>query len=254
MSNVFNLTMLYAIQFLNRPPMSIWYGLNNENGNKNLELLGLFLFNENYQKHLFPYFTMFALSIALHQEINRQIKINTKNDSVKNELEKYSLRIINSDTNKNDNEEKDSKLERLLGDDNMETEHINNKNNNSNRYNVSDGKNDKEGDKEDKENKENKEERAERIEKIEQKIKENQKTKYIVKKIFIILYYILHYYWIIIFIFVAALSLHWMLSASMVIQLTIFCYYMFKSFKGYYAFLRSQENEAKLSLNQKLKK
>ena len=254
MSNVFNLTMLYAIQFLNRPPMSIWYGLNNENGNKNLELLGLFLFNENYQKHLFPYFTMFALSIALHQEINRQIKINTKNDSVKNELEKHSLRIINSDTNKNDNEEKDSKLERLLGDDNMETEHINNKNNNSNRYNVSDGKNDKEGDKEDKENKENKEERAERIEKIEQKIKENQKTKYIVKKIFIILYYILHYYWIIIFIFVAALSLHWMLSASMVIQLTIFCYYMFKSFKGYYAFLRSQENEAKLSLNQKLKK
>ena len=248
MSNVFNLTMLYAIQFLNKPPMSIWYGLNSENGSKNLELLGLFLFHENYQRHLFPYFTMFALSIALHQEINRQIKINTKNDSVKNELAKYSLKIIHQD--KNEYEEKDSKKERLLGDDYSEKEKIKNNNNKNDRYVVNEGKNDKGKDKENKD----KDEKAERREKLEQKMKENQKTKYIVKKIFIILYYILHYYWIIIFIFVATLSLHWMLSASMLIQLTIFCYYMFKSFKGYYTFLRSQDNEAKLSLNQKLKK
>ena len=43
-----------------------------------------------------------------------------------------------------------------------------------------------------------------------------------------------------------------MLSISMVIQLVIFCYYMFKSFKGYNTFLKAQKSETKLSLNQKL--
>ena len=244
-ANVFNLTMLYAIQFLNRPPMSIWYGLSSDKASTNLELLGLFLFNENYQKHLFPYFTMFALSIALHQEINRQIKINTKNDSIKNELEKYSLKL-NNDYSKNDIEEKDSKIERLLGDDYINKDYLYNRNHESlSSRKSSTGSTGSE--------KESKEELNERIEKIEKIMKENQKTKYIVKKLFIILYYILHYYWIIIFIFVAILSLHWMLSVSMIIQLTIFCYYMLKSFKGYNAFLTSQNNEDRLSLNQKLK-
>ena len=229
-SNVFNLTMLYAIQFLNKPPMSIWYNLTSEKGSINLELLGLFLFDENYQKNLFPYFTMFILSIALHHEITRQIKINTKDANIKNELQKYSLSYNDNDDKEND--ELDSKQEILLSD-----------------YKTKDNK---KGDKYTVNN--DKEYKNKRIEKIEKKIKENQKTKYIVKRLFIILYYLLHYYWIIIFIFVATLSLHWMLSVSMVIQLSIFCYYMIKSFKGYYTFLRSQYNEQKLNLNQKLKK
>ena len=247
-ANVFNLTMLYAIQFLNRPPMSIWYGLSSDKASTNLELLGLFLFNENYQKHLFPYFTMFVLSIALHQEINRQIKLNTKNDSIKNELEKYSLKIYHYNT-KSENEETDSKKERLLGEEYLGKDNINNIKN-TDRYTVSSISSGSSSSTD----KDNKDEKMEQIQKLEKLRKENQKTKYIVKKIFIILYYILHYYWIIIFIVVAVLSLHWMLAVSMVIQLTIFCYYMFKSFKGYNAFLRSQNNEDKLSLNQKLKK
>ena len=244
-SNVFNLTMLYAIQFLNKPPMCIWYGLNSDQTSVNLELIGLFLFNENYQKNLFPYFTMFVLSIALHHEISRQIKINTKDVKIKFEVDKYSLGYRND--SKNENEEKDSKMERLLAD-YISRDSINIKDNKLNeRYSVRSTSSSKSsGSDKDYEN--------QQIEKLEKKIKENQKTKYIVKKLFIVLYYILHYYWIIIFIFVAILSLHWMLSISMVIQLTIFCYYMTKSFKGYYAFLKRQHNEGKLSLNQKLKK
>ena len=135
-ANVFNLTMLYAIQFLNKPPMSIWYGLSSDKASTNLELLGLFLFNENYQNHLFPYFTMFVLSIALHQEINRQIKLNTKNDSIKSELEKYSLKIYHYNT-KNENEEIDIKKERLLGEEYLGKDNINNNIINTDRYTVS---------------------------------------------------------------------------------------------------------------------
>ena len=58
-SNIFNLTTLYAIQFLNKPPISIWYALISENSNLNFELLDFFLFNENYKNNLFPYFVMF---------------------------------------------------------------------------------------------------------------------------------------------------------------------------------------------------
>ena len=234
-SNVFNLTTLYAIQFLNKPPMSIWYALISENSHINFELLGLFLFNENYQENLFPYFVMFILSVALHEEISRQIKLNTNDSSIKREIEKNSLLYKVNDL-KNEYEERDSKKERLLND--YLKDNINRK---SDRYYVN-------------LNKENKEINDKRRETLVKKIRENQKTKYIIKKIYIILYYILHYYWIIIFIVVATLSLHWMLSVSMVIQLSIFVYYMTKSFKGYYTFLGKQNNENKLTLNQKLKK
>ena len=235
-SNVFNLTMLYAIQFLNKPPASVWYGLSTIKGSINLELIGLFLFNDNYQKHLFPYFTMFALSLALHHEISRQIKINTKDANIKIEVERKSIIANNTDNTKIiENEEKDSKKERLLED------YITVNNKNSDKASSSSSGSSS-----------NKEVKDERMEKLEKKMKENQKAKYIVKKIFYILYYILHYYWIIIFIIVAVLSLHWMLSISMVIQLVIFCYYMFKSFKGYNTFLKAQKSETKLSLNQKL--
>ena len=235
-SNIFNLTTLYAIQFLNKPPMSIWYALNSENSNINFELLGFFLFNENYQENLFPYFVMFILSVALHYEISRQIKLNTKDSRIKREIEKNSL-IYKVEDLKNEYEEKNSKKERLLNDYYMK-DNINKK---SDRYNVNLSK-------------ENKEINDKKREKLVKKIRENQKTKYIIKKLFIVLYYILHYYWIIIFIVVATLSLNWMLSVSMVIQLSIFGYYMTKSFKGYYTFLGKQNNEYKLTLNQKLKK
>ena len=249
-SNVFNLTMLYAIQFLNKPPMSIWYGLNSDKASVNLELIGLFLFDENYQKNLFPYFVMFVLSIALHHEISRQIKINTKDAKIKFEVDQYSLGYNNN--SKSEKEEMDSKTEKLLEDYITRDSFKKKENQISGRYSLkstsrseSIGSN-KSGNDKDYQN--------EQIQKIEKKIKENQKTKYIVKKLFIVLYYILHYYWIIIFFFVAVLSFHWMLSISMVIQLTIFCFYMAKSFIGYYSFLKRQENEEKLSLNQKLKK
>ena len=55
-----------------------------------------------------------------------------------------------------------------------------------------------------------------------------------IKKVYMLLYYILHYYWILIFIVVAILSIHWMLSISMAIQLILFSYYIMKSFMGYY--------------------
>ena len=215
--------------------MSIWYALISENSNLNFELLGFFLFNENYQDNLFPYFVMFILSVALHQEISRQIKLNTKDSRIKREIERNAL-LYKIDDLKNEYEEKDSKKERLLND--YLKDNINKKND---RYYVNLIKEDKE--KKDK-----------RRAKLVKKIRENQKTKYIIKKLFIVLYYILHYYWIIIFIVVATLSLHWMLSVSMVIQLSIFVYYMTKSFKGYYTFLGKQNNENKLTLNQKLKK
>ena len=256
-SNVFNLTMLYAIQFLNKPPASVWYGLSTDKVSINLELLGLFLFNENYQKHLFPYFTMFALSLALHHEISRQIKINTKDVNIKIEVDKNSFNSYNKKS-KIKEIDIDSKKERLLEDIITSNNITNNITNNQDRKDNKDNK-----DKKDNNNNEiinsgisgnNKEKKDERLEKLEKQMKDNQKAKYIVRKIFFILYYILHYYWIIIFIIVAILSLYWMLSISMVIQLSIFCYYMFKSFKGYNAFLSAQNLQNKLSLNQKLKK
>ena len=90
---------------------------------------------------------------------------------------------------------------------------------------------------------------------------EKAKTKIIISKIFTVLFIILHYYWIIIFIFVAYLSIHWMLSISMIIQLSIFSFYMGKSFNGYYKCLKSHHFISKngvqiynnLTLNEKIK-
>ena len=53
-------------------------------------------------------------------------------------------------------------------------------------------------------------------------------------KIYYVLYYILHYYWIIVFLVVAILSIYWMLSISMFIEILIFSFYIMKSFKNYY--------------------
>ena len=80
---------------------------------------------------------------------------------------------------KNEYEEKDSKKERLLND--YLKDNINIKK--SDRYYIN-------------LNKEIKEKSDKKREKLVKKIRENQKTKYIIKKLFIVLYCILHYNWI----------------------------------------------------------
>ena len=73
-----------------------------------------------------------------------------------------------------------------------------------------------------------------------------------IKKVYMLLYYILHYYWILIFIVVAILSIHWMLSISMAIQLILFSYYIMKSFMGYYNCM-NKSNLQKKNLSDMLK-
>ena len=240
-TNVFNLIMLYAVQFLNKPPVSVWYALISEREGKTLELLGFFLFNESYDKHLLPYFFMLILSLALHQEIRRQIRLNTKDAMIKSEIDKnMNMAFYHRDSissNSSDKSEKDSKKLKLLDD----FLRIDNNQRTRRSWSKSSSNSDKEF-------------YEKHRKQLEKRLKENQQTKYIIKKIFQILYYILHYYWIIIFLIVAILSIHWMLSVSMVIQLTIFAYYMLKSFKGYSSFLKNHDDLYGLSLNQKLKK
>ena len=227
--NVLNLTLLYAVQFLNKPPVSVFYALISQREGMTLELLGFFLFNETYDYHLFPYFIMLILSLLLHQEISRQIKLNTKDTNIKNEL------MYRTESNSSN---ADSKKAKLLDDYlKVDSQSLSSKNS----YSRTSSANEKEYEKE-------------KRKKLEKRFKENQRTIYLIKKIFLILYYILHYYWIVIFFLIAILSIHWMLSVSMVIQLTIFCFYMLKSFRGYNSFLRKEEDNSNLSLNQKLKK
>ena len=220
--NIFNLIIEYILQFLNNPYylIHLYFYYPKRTMLDIIELIGFFLFKSNYTKNLINYFMMFILSLALHIEIQRQFEINTKDSTIKTELEKYSfVNAIN----------KFSSIRNELEND---TTKINDK-----EYN------------------------KQRLEKIEKKLKENQKTKKIVKKLYNILYYFLHYYWIVIFLFIAILSIHWMLSISMIIQLSIFSYYMGKSFYGYYKCLKSQNyiNKNgikiynKLNLNQKIK-
>ena len=234
------LTILYAVQFLNKPPVSIVYTLIAQKEGITLELIGFFLFTEKYDYHLLPYFGMLILSMALHQEISRQIQLNTKDANIKKEIEKNKL-IYLAKSSSSILDEKDSKKVKLL-EDYQKTDNQSLYSRNS--YSKTSSLNEKEI----------KEFEKEKREKLEKRFKENQKTTYIIKKIFFILYYILHYYWIVIFFLIAILSIHWMLSVSMVIQLTIFCFYMLKSFRGYSSFLKKEENDSNLSLNQKLKK
>ena len=225
-TTVLYFSIIYIIQLINKQPLSLWFNLSTSNYKKLMELIGLFLFTENYQSHFFSFFIMLILSIALHSEIDRQEKLQAKDSSLKHELEIYSY---------------DNAIKKFND--------LKNDNNEDNNSTYSEKRDEKE-----------------RIEKIEKKLKENEKTKNIVKKIFTILYYILHYYWIIIFIFIAALSIHWMLSISMIIQLSIFSFYMAKSFNGYYKCLKYpnysilfknkkfyNNNNINLTLNQKMK-
>ena len=229
-ANIIYLILEYIVQFLNDSEFLILIFLSypNQKFIKVMELIGFFLFKANYQNNLLSSFLMFILSLALHMEIHRQQGINTKDSSHQLETEKYSLlnafnkfSFLRSNSESSDNNDFNSKNINL----------------------------------------EKKEKEKEKMNELEKRIKENEKMKKIVHKLFNLLYYILHYYWIIIFIFEVALSIHWMLSISMIIQLSIFSYYMAKSFNEYYKCLESQEivdkkgikTYKKKTLNQKLK-
>ena len=229
-TNIIYLILEYVVQFLNNSDflMMIFLSYPNQKFIKVMELIGFFLFKGNYQNNLLSSFMMFILSLALHIEIHRQQGINTKDSSHQSEIEKYSLlnainkfSFLRTNSESFENNDANSKL-------------LNNENIKYPR---------------------------ERMSELSKRIKENEKMKKIIHKIFDLLYYILHYYWIVIFIFEVILSIHWMLSISMLIQLSIFSYYMAKSFNEYYKCLKSQEvmdkrgikNYKKKTLNQKLK-
>jgi len=229
-TNILYLIIQYIIQFLNNSDflIRIYLLYPNQKIIKFMELIGFFLFNSNYQKNLLSNFMMFILSIALHLEILRQYKLNKKDSKQTPDTEKYPL--INKINNLS--KAKKNSDSSTLSDINLK--YINIKNEESEKM---------------------------KKEKLEQRVKEYKKKKKIVQKIFNLLYYILHYYWIIIFIFEVALAIHWMLSISMAIQLGIFSFYMAKSFNEYYKCLKIQDVKdyrgikkyTKHTLNQKLK-
>ena len=169
-TNIIYLIVEYVIQFLNGSEflIRIYLAYPNQKFIKIMELIGLFLFKSNHQNYLLSSFMIFILSLALHIEIHRQYGINTKDSSDKQEIEKYSIvntfnRFSLLRTNSEISEDKD-----------VEKKNI---------------------------NEENEENEKEKRDKVQKKIKENKKMKNVTQKIFNLLYYILHYYWIIIFIF-----------------------------------------------------
>ena len=170
-SSIFNFCSVYVIQILNKEALSKWFKLTS-NDKKIFGYIGLFIFEGDFAKNFLPYILNFITCIALHIEINRQVKLNT--NDIK---EKY----------KNENKKNiKSILQQSLS-----------------------------------------------IEKYNEQI-------------YIILYYILHYYWIIIFIVITILSIYWMISISMAIELILFLYYVLKSFHGYYKILNFNLKQSNL--------
>ena len=176
-SSIIVLCIIYIAQFLNKKPFSLWYALTSTRTKKNLELVGLFIFSGEYGYNFFAYIATFIISVALHCEITRQVKLN------KGETHSSSNVSLNSQSGAVQKENTKTFI---------------------------------------------------------------KKSSYI-KKVYTLLYYILHYYWIVIFIVVAVLSIHWMLSISMAIELILFSYYIMKSFMGYYNIMNSSIDKKKLS-------
>ena len=234
-STILNLILIYVIQFLNKRPLSVFYSLLSFKTKKYLEVTGLFVFNGKYSRHMACFFLMFVLSVALHVEIGRQIKLNTKDIAIKNKVKKYSLSVFRNKAqnisvflisqltmaNKNAVEECNiERKEKLVLKDSSNQGNINNIDM-----------------KKEKEKKENN---------IKKRKKEKIKATQIIYRLYIALYYILHYYWIIIFVFISIIAFHWMLSVSMALQLSLFCFYIGKSFKVYYNYynkLSTTKNE-----------
>ena len=228
LSTILNLILIYIIQFMNKRPVSALYPLFSFKTKIFLEVTGLFVFNGRYPRHLLCFFLMFIFSVGLHSEIGRQIKLNTSNIAIKNKVNEYSL--------SNFTEKARSMsifiLPKKLSREKIEAVNIERKDQIIFRDSTKRGfdffvpkKN---------------------TEKTKKKRKnEKQKATQMIYRLYIFLYYILHYYWIIIFVFIAAISFHWMLSISMAIQLLLFCFYIGKSFILYFIFYK------KMCLNQK---
>ena len=244
-TTILNLTIIYCMQFLNKRPISVLYSLLSFKTKKYLEVIGLFVFNGKYSSHMLCFFIMFILSVALHVEIGRQIKLYTLNIAIKNKVKKYSLSNFRNKTQniavlrrlqtftskivdkKEDEEFTIKRKDRLVLKDNtiLGIKNI--------------------------ELKKDKEKHAKNIKKRKN---EKQKATQIIYRLYIVLYYILHYYWIIIFVFISVIAFHWMLSLSMSLQLSLFCFYIAKSFKVYYNYYNksSSTNEEVQSIKQKI--
>ena len=219
-STIFNLTLIYSFQFINKRPLSVFYSMFSNKTKKIFEVIGLFIFNGDYSKELLCFFIMFILSLALHAEIGRQIKINTKSNLIKLTVNKNS--IINFTELTNDDRYNEilspfdtNKSEKNVVKDTLSINGIET----------------------------NKEREKFKKKLIKRKI-EKQRATQMIYRVYMALYYILHYYWILIFILIGAISIHWMLSFSMTIQLSLFCFYVGKSFIVYYKFFKN------LNLNQ----
>ena len=221
LSTILNLIIIYAIQFLNKRPISTLYPLFNYKTKIFLEVTGLFVFNGKYSRHLLCFFLMFIFSVGLHVEIGRQIKLNTNNITIKNKVKKYSLSNFRDKT-RNMSIFRHSRTlfkgkEALF---NIERKDlIILKHSSKKGFNIHDIQ-------------------RNRQKNIKKRKNEKQKATIIIFNLYIALYYILHYYWIIIFVFIAAISFHWMLSISMALQLSLFCFYIGKSFVLYFNYYK----------------
>ena len=220
LSTIINLTLVYFFQFVNKRPLSAFYALFSYKIKKIFEVIGLFVFNGSYSSNLICFFIMFLLSLALHKEISRQIKLNSLNEMAKITVAKYSL----------SNFYNKSKKTAFINDENY-SENENSTTEKKKTFDINAGSsiNDIEI----------KKEREKLKKKMIKRKMEKQKATQMIYRLYMALYYILHYYWILIFILIAAISLHWMLSISMAIQLSLFSFYVGKSFIVYYKFFKN---------------
>ena len=216
-STIINLTLIYFIQFLNKRPLSVFYSLFSFKTKKILEVIGLFVFNGDYSRELLCFFIMFLLSLALHIEIGRQIKLNAKNILIKRIVKKYAL----SNFIRLSNEDRYNESLSLKASSKLDAEKIDIKEDLNKSY-------------------VERKKAREKIKKKEIKRKiEKQRSTQMIYRLYMALYYILHYYWILIFLLIAAFSIHWMLSISMTIHLSLFCFYVGKSFIIYYQYFQN---------------
>ena len=216
-STIINLTLIYFFQFLNKRPISVFYSLFSNKTKTILEVTGLFVFNGNYSKELLCFFIMFILSLALHAEIGRQIKINSKSVFIILTVNKYAL--FNFMENQNDDFDDEALSQIEINKDERNDKFIKR----SSAINDIDKTKDRE---------------KINTKLIKRKI-EKQKATQMIYRVYMALYYILHYFWILIFILISAISIHWMLSVSMWIQLSLFCFYVGKSFIVYFKFFKN---------------
>ena len=231
-STIINLTLIYFFQFLNKRPISVFYSMFSFKTKKILEVIGLFVFNGNYSSELLSFFIMFVLSLALHAEIGRQIKLNSKSILTRVTVEKYALSNFTQQTN-------DDRLLQIETNKGLKNEKV------GIQYTVKINDTIKE------------KERENAKKRLIKRKMEKQRATQMIYRLYMALYYILHYFWILIFILIAAIAIHWMLSISMAIQLSLFSFYIGKSFIVYYKYfqnlnLKKESNPATKTIKEKI--